>query len=103
MNWALMFPAFVDGSVTRLRVCAALLLACVATSGCVDPNDPAKFKAPTDDGPKAPDPDAIEAQSQALSAEVMPLPEDFEDEVARAITRDNYGQALEALEAEVAQ
>lgn len=85
---------------TRLgRSCMFAL--CLIVTGCVDPNDPAKFKPPTDDGPEATATDAA-AEPGAPMAAVIPLPEDFEDEVSEEITKDNYEQALQALEQELA-
>lgn len=86
---------------TSLR-CLAVASLCGWASACVDPNDPAKFKAPTDDGPKATEGERG-AEPVALTAAMMPLPEDFEDEVTEGITADNYEQALQTLEAELAE
>lgn len=89
--------------MNTLRVgSATLVIALVAFLACGKQEQPLPEPAPLSAAPAQPEPVPAPAPADELpSADVLPVPEDFEDEAATEITEASYHAQLDALEKEV--
>ena len=82
-----------------------LVLGLTACGAEADSESPVhETPAPTEEelAEEASEEPAAEAPEVAPTEEVLPIAEDFEEEVAEAITEENYADALAEIEAELA-